>query len=281
MSAASTGALDGQVALVTGAARGQGRAHAHALARAGATVIACDIAAQIASVPYPLASPDDLDETVTSIRADGGRAHAEIVDVRDSAAVDGVVERILGTHGRVDILVANAGICGYKPVTQIDDQTWLDMIATNLTGAFHCIRAVLPPMTARGYGRIVAISSGAGRAGMANLAHYSASKWGLIGLVKTVALETARDGITANVVCPTTVATPMVVNDATFGVFCPELAAPTRADVEPRLAGMSPMRVPWLQPEDVTRAVLYLVTDPGCTSGAVLDVNLGTSAART
>ncbi len=140
-------------------------------------------------------------------------------------------------------------------------------------------------MTAAGDGRIVAISSGAGRAGMRHLAHYSALKWGLIGLVKTVALETAAHGVTANVVCPTSVATPMLLNDATFGVFCPDIERPTIDDVRPRLAALSPMGgpmgVPWLRPEDVSRAVLYLVTDPGYTSGSVVEVNLATSAART
>jgi NAD(P)-dependent dehydrogenase (short-subunit alcohol dehydrogenase family) len=107
-----------------------------------------------------------------------------------------------------------------------------------------------------------------------------ASKWGLIGLTKTVALETAGLGITANVVCPSTVGTPMVRNDATYRVFCPDIEHPTEEDAKPRLAGLSPMGVPWLQPEDVTRAVMYLVTDPGLTSGSVVEVNLATSASK-
>lgn len=116
---------------------------------------------------------------------------------------------------------------------------------------------------------------------MANLGHYGASKWGLIGLVKTVAVETARQGITANIVCPTTVATPMVLNDNTFSLFCPDLEHPTAEDVRPRMAATNPMGEPWIGPEDVTRAVMYFVTDPGRTSGAVLEVSLGMSAART
>jgi NAD(P)-dependent dehydrogenase (short-subunit alcohol dehydrogenase family) len=155
------------------------------------------------------------------------------------------------------------------------------MIGTNLTGAFHCVRAVLPYMKAQRYGRIVTIASGAGRAGMRNLGHYAASKWGLIGLTKTVALEVATDGITANAICPTTVGTPMVRNDATFALFCPDVEHPTEADARPRFEALSPMGIAWLEPEDVTRAVLYLVTDPGYTSGSVLEVNLATSAART
>jgi SDR family mycofactocin-dependent oxidoreductase len=275
------GQLDGRVALVTGGARGQGRAHAIALADAGATVVVCDIAAQIATVPYPMATPEDLEATVGAIIKAGGRATAAVTDVRDSGAVTELTGRIVTEHGRLDILVANAGICSLIPVAEISDETWRDTIETNLTGAFHCIRAALPHMTRQRYGRIVAIASGAGRAGMRNLGHYGASKWGLIGLVKTVALESAREGVTANVVCPTTVATPMVFNETTFGRFCPDIEHPTIDDVRPRLAAMSPMGVPWLEPEDVTRAVMYFVTDPGRTSGTVLEVSLATSATRT
>jgi SDR family mycofactocin-dependent oxidoreductase len=275
------GQLDGRVALVTGGARGQGRAHAIALADAGATVVVCDVAAQIATVPYPMATPADLEATVEAISKAGGRASAEVTDVRDSGAVTELTERIVAEHRRLDILVANAGICSLVPVAELSDETWRDTIETNLSGAFHCIRAALPHMTRQQYGRIVATASGAGRAGMRNLGHYGASKWGLIGLVKTVALESARDGITANVVCPTTVATPMVFNETTFGRFCPDIEHPTIDDVRPRFEAMSPMGVPWLEPEDVTRAVMYFVTDPGRTSGTVLEVSLATSASRT
>lgn len=274
------GELDGRVALVTGGARGQGRSHALALAAAGATVVVCDIAAQVPTVPYPMATPEDLDETVQLIGKAGGRGSAAVVDVRDSAAVTDLTERVVAEHGRLDILVANAGICSFSAVADLSDAVWQDTLATNLSGAFHCVRAALPHMVSQRYGRIVAISSGAGRSGMPNLGHYGASKWGLIGLVKTVAMETARQGITANVVCPTTVNTPMVLNDRTFTIFCPDIEHPTEEDVRPRMAATNPMREPWLEPEDVTRAVMYLVTDPGRTSGAVLEVSLGASAAR-
>jgi SDR family mycofactocin-dependent oxidoreductase len=275
------GQLDGKVALVTGGARGQGRAHAIALAGEGATVVVCDIAAQIPTVPYPMPAPGDLDETVEVIAKAGGRASAAVADVRDSAAVDELTNRIVAEHGRLDILVANAGICSFSPVADVSDDRWRDTIDTNLTGAFYCIRAALPHMTRERYGRIVAISSGAGRAGALNLGHYVASKWGLIGLVKTVALETAKQGVTANVVCPATVATPMVFNETTFGLFRPDLEHPSTDDVRPRFEELNPMGVPWLEPEDITRAVMYLVTDPGRTTGAVMEVSLGSSATRT
>ncbi len=274
------GLLNGRVALVTGGARGQGRAHSIALAREGAVVVVCDTDTQIASVPYPMATRRDLDETVSSISAAGGQAYAAVVDVRNAEAVTDLVDGIVADHGRLDILIANAGICSFSPVAELSDDRWHDTIETNLSGAFYCIRAAVPHMARAGYGRIIATSSGAGRSGMANLGHYAASKWGLIGLVKSVALETAKLGITANVVCPTSVGTPMILNDSTFRLFCPEIDQPTEADARPRFENLNPMGVAWLEPEDVTRAVIYLVEDPGFTSGTVLEVNLASSANR-
>jgi SDR family mycofactocin-dependent oxidoreductase len=269
------------VALVTGGARGQGRAHALALAELGATVVVCDIARQLPTVRYPMPGPEDLAETVAAIHAIGVPGRGEIVDVRDASAVTSLVDGIVAEYGRLDILVANAAITGFVPFTEISDDIWHDTIETNLTGVFNSMRAAVPHMTTAGYGRIVAISSGAGRAGMQHLAHYSASKWGVIGLVKTVALEVGRYGVTANVVCPTSVATPMMLNEALYRRLRPDLQDPTADDVAAAFAGLSPLGIPWLQPEDVTRAVMYLVTDPGVTTGSVLEVNLGTSASRT
>jgi SDR family mycofactocin-dependent oxidoreductase len=272
--------LTGQVALVTGGARGQGRAHALALSEAGATVVICDIAAPVASVPYPLGTVGDLDETVAMIRQTGGQAFAAVTDVRDGAAVTELTRRIVAEHGRLDILVANAGICVMGPVADMPDAVWRDTIETNLSGAFYGIRAALPHMVRQRYGRIVAISSIAGRGGMRNLGPYTASKWGLIGLVKTVALETATDGVTANVVCPASVGTPMVLNEHSFRTFRPDLDEPTADDAIERHQRLNPMGVAWLEPEDVTRAVMYLVTDRGRTTGTVVEVNLGTTASR-
>ena len=272
--------LDERVALVTGGARGQGRSHAIALARRGAVVVVSDIQTQITSAPYPTATRQDLDETVESIRSIGGKAYAAPADVRDSTQVTDLVDGVVADHGRLDILIANAGICSFSTIANLSDESWHDTIEINLSGVFYCIRAAVPHMTRGGYGRIVATSSGAGRSGMANLGHYSASKWGLIGLVKSVALETARLGITVNVVCPTSVATPMILNDSTFRLFSPEIEQPTIEDARPRFESLNPMGVAWLEPEDVTRAVMYFVEDPGYTSGAVLEVNLASSASR-
>ncbi|MDS1115786.1 mycofactocin-coupled SDR family oxidoreductase [Gordonia westfalica] len=272
--------LTGQVAWVTGAARGQGRAHARALAAAGAHVIVSDIARQVPTVPYPMATEKELATTVAEIVADGGRATAARLDVRDAAAVTALVDAVMAEHGRLDILVANAGVCAFTPVEEIGDDQWADIVDTNLTGTFHCVRAAVGAMKANGRGRIVGVSSGAGRGGMKDLSHYAATKWGIIGFIKSVALEVGAYGITANVVCPTSVNTPMVMNQTTLRRFRPDLADPTPDDARSVFAGLGPLGVPWLEPEDVTRAVLYFVDDPGLTTGTVLEVNLGTTATR-
>lgn len=272
------GQLEGKVAIVTGAGRGQGRSHALALAAEGASVVATDTDTQIATVAYPLASREDLDETVRLVEKGGGRAIGVAADIRDSAQVSAVVERAVQELGRVDILVANAGICGASPADQITDEVWADMIDTNLTGTFKCVRAVLPHMKSQGYGRIVVVSSMTGRHGNMNLAHYSASKFGVIGLAKSVALEVARTGITCNVLCPTSVDTPMIHNAANYHLFCPDIENPTIDDVRPRFATLNPMGIPWAAPEVFSRAVVYLVTDPGVMTGTVHEVSLGISA---
>lgn len=274
------GELDGKVAIVTGAARGQGRSHCLALAAEGAAVVACDLSASMDTVPYPLASRADLEETVDLVRGGGGTCLGQVTDVRDADQVDELVARAIAELGRVDILVANAGICGYRSFAEIDDDVWQDMVDTNLAGTFRCMRAVLPHMVAQHYGRVVAISSGAGRSGAPNIAHYAATKWGVVGLIKTLALETATLGITANAICPTTVHTPMVTNEQNYRLFCPDLEHPTLDDAMPRFSTLNPMRRPWLEPEDVSRAVLYLVTEPGFVSGSVLEVTMGASAYR-
>lgn len=274
------GALDGRVAIVTGGARGQGRSHALALAAEGAAVAVWDIAAPIGTIPYDLATPDELDETVALVEQAGGQALGIVTDVRDTAQVEAAAARTVERFGRVDILVANAGVCGYYAFGDITDEVWDDMVGTNLTGTFKCIRAVLPHMVDQGYGRVIVISSGAGRSGAPNLAHYSSTKWGIIGLTKTLALETARQGITANVICPTTVRTPMVENDQNYRLFCPDLEHPTLDDALPRLGTLNPMGKPWLEPEDVSRAVLLFATDNGTLSGTVFEVSMGASATR-
>jgi SDR family mycofactocin-dependent oxidoreductase len=273
------GKLDGKVALVTGAARGQGRSHALRMAEEGADLIISDLCHDLPSVPYPLARPEDLLETRREIEKLGRRCVASETDVRDTAAVQAMVSEGVAELGRLDIAVANAGVCGFGKTWELTDEQWDEMIGVDLTGVFKTLRAVTPYLIAQRSGRIVATSSMGGRMGNPNLAHYVAAKWGVIGLVKTLALEVADKGITVNAVCPATVDTGMVHNPALYGLFAPDLTAPSREDVEPRYAAMSPMGVPWVSPADITDAVMFLVSDEArYISGSTLDVSTAASA---
>ena len=272
------GDLDGRVALITGAARGQGRSHAVALAALGASIIACDVPGSMTSPTSPLATQEDLDETVKLVEAEGTKCVGIAVDVRDAAAVGRAVDDGLAAFGRIDILLANAGIAVTGPLTGIDDTTWREVVDTNLSGVFHCLRAVIPGMQERGYGRVVVTSSMGGRMGIPNLSAYVATKWGVIGLAKSVALEVAGQGITVNVVCPCTVDTPMVRNSSMYQLFAPDLEHLISDEVLERFRRVNPIPQPWISAEDVTRTVVYLVTDPGVITGAVLEVGLGSSA---
>lgn len=273
------GMLDGKVALVTGAARGQGRSHALRMAEEGADLIISDLCHDLETVPYPLSRPEDLLDTQREIEKLGRRCVASETDVRDTAAVDAMVSEGVAELGRLDIAVANAGVCGFAKTWELTDQQWDEMIGVDLTGVFKTLRAVTPHMIAQGSGRIVATSSMGGRMGNPNLAHYVAAKWGVIGLVKTLALEVAAQGITVNAVCPATVDTGMVHNPALYGLFAPDISSPTKEQVEPRYAAMSPMGVPWVAPADITDAVMFLVSDGArFISGSTLDVSTAGAA---
>lgn len=273
------GKLDGKVALVTGAARGQGRSHALRMAEEGADLIISDLCRDLATVPYPLARPEDLLDTQREIEKLGRRCVASQTDVRDTAAVQAMVDEGVAELGRLDIAVANAGVCGFGKLWELSDEQWDEMIGVDLSGVFKTMRAVTPHMLAQGSGRIVATSSMGGRMGNPNLAHYVAAKWGVIGLVKTLALEVADRGITVNAVCPATVDSDMVHNAALYGLFAPDLTDPTKEDVEPRYAAMSPMGVPWVAPADITNAVMFLVSDDArYISGSTIDVSTAAAA---
>jgi SDR family mycofactocin-dependent oxidoreductase len=266
--------FDGRVAFITGAAHGQGREHAVQFARAGADVVVVDVPEGIESVPYPLGTAEELHETAAMVEREGRRALAIEADVRGGDTMRAAVEQAVEHFGAVDIVVANAGIVTYRHLADMDDRMWQDTIDVNLTGVANTLRAVLPHMIDRRYGRIVVMSSQAGRRGVPNLAHYSASKWGLIGLVKTVALETAPMlGITCNAVLPGAVDTPMMHHDEVYAVFAPDVPAPSAADLEERLEQMNPMPVTWIEPRDVSHAVLYLAAEEArYISGTTIDV---------
>jgi SDR family mycofactocin-dependent oxidoreductase len=263
------GALDGRVAFITGGARGQGRAHALALAAEGADVVAADAPGRMTDLTYPLGTEDDLRETAKRVEELGRRCLPLTLDVRDSAGVGAAVERTLEEMGSLDVVVANAGIVSTGRLEEVSDQVWRQLVDTNLTGVFHTVRAAIPVMRRQRFGRIVVTSSMGGRMGVPEMAAYIATKWGVIGLAKSAALEVAKDGITINVICPTTVQTPMVQPAGSDGV--PD-------ELVRRMMKANPIPEPWLQAEDVSRGVLYLVTDPGVVTGSVLEIGLGTSA---
>lgn len=275
--------FEGRVAVITGGARGMGRTHAVALAREGATIVACDILEQISSLTYPLATQADMDETGRLVAAAGGKFLGLKTDVRDAKAADAVIARTVDQFGRVDFVLANAGVYEPSSVAQMSDQLFDDVVRTNLYGVFNIMRAALPPMTKQRYGRIVATSSAAGRRGLASTAHYCASKWGVIGLTKSLALEVAEDGITVNSVCPTGVNTPLINNPVAWRRALAGDAEPTQAKFEAKMraGGGTPQGVPWVEPEDVTATVLFLLSDDARhITGSAIDVSAGGAAAN-
>jgi SDR family mycofactocin-dependent oxidoreductase len=271
------GRVDGKVALVTGAARGQGRAHALRLAGEGADIVALDALADIGSVTYPMATEADMAETVGAVEALGRRIVHHRVDVREQEGLDAAVADATSQLGGLDIVVANAGIASFGPAWELPEQSWQDMIDINLSGAWRTVKAAAPVLVEQGRGgSIVLTSSTAGLKGMANIAHYSAAKHGLVGLMRTLANELGPHRIRVNTVHPTNVATDMILNDTTFKLFRPDLAEPTQDDMIEAMSAMGTIPVPWIDPLDVANAVLWLVSDEArYVTGVTLPIDAG------
>jgi SDR family mycofactocin-dependent oxidoreductase len=271
----------GRVALVTGAARGQGRSHAVRLAAEGADVVVCDLCEDIGTVPYALGSFEELQETARMVGEHGQRAVVCRADVRSTSDLAATVERGLAELGRIDVLVANAGIAGISTLAEMTDDAWQNMIDVNLTGVFKTLRAVVPHMVSRGYGRIVATSSIVGRQGSANIGHYVAAKWGVIGLVKSVAMEVGGNNITVNAVCPTTVNTDMIQNEAAYKLFLPGTAHPTKDEAATAFQTMNTIPVPWVEPIDISNTMAFLCSDEArYITGETIAVAAGQNAAN-
>ncbi|HEY3631990.1 MAG TPA: mycofactocin-coupled SDR family oxidoreductase [Jatrophihabitantaceae bacterium] len=275
----SDGRLVGKVAFVTGAARGQGRSHAVRLAAEGADIIAVDVCDQLESVPYPMATKADLDETVAAVEALDRRIVARPADVRDLAALRSVVDEGVAQLGRLDVVVANAGIATYAPAVDLTELEWDEMIAVNLGGVWRTIRAAVPHIRAHGDGGSVIITSSAsGLRAIPNTAHYAAAKHGLVGLMKVLALELGPERIRVNTIHPTTVDTPMTRNDATLDLFLPGQADQSTEAFARIAQRLNVLPVPWIQPEAVSNLVAFLASDDAqFITGAAVPVDAGMS----
>jgi (+)-trans-carveol dehydrogenase len=271
------GRVEGKVAFVTGAARGQGRSHAVRLAQEGADIIAVDLCQQVDSVPYPMSTPEDLAETVRQVEALDRRIVAAAADVRDFEALKTALDGGVAELGRLDIVSANAGIGSFGAADELPEQTWQDMIDTNLTGVWHAAKAAIPHLKAGGRGgSIILTSSTAGLMALENMAHYVAAKHGVVGLMRTLALELAPFMIRVNSVHPTSVNTDMIHNDATYQLFAPDLANPTREQVGERFQTLNALPIMWVEPVDISNAVLWLASDESrYVTGITLPVDAG------
>ncbi|MEJ2870511.1 mycofactocin-coupled SDR family oxidoreductase [Actinomycetospora sp. OC33-EN08] len=258
------GRLEGKVVFITGAARGQGRSHAVRLAQEGADVIAVDTSRPVDSVPYPLARPEDLAETVRLVEAMDRRIVAVDADVRDRESLDLAVAEGLREFGRLDIVLANAGVSSPAPVLELSETAWQEMIDINLTGVWRTLAASVPAIIEGGRGgAVVLTSSVAAVKANENIGHYSAAKAGLVALAKVAAKEWAPHAIRVNTIHPTTVATGMVLNDSTYKLFRPDLDAPTREEFEAAATVVNLLPVAALDPSEISEAVLHLVADSG------------------
>ncbi|CCM64265.1 mycofactocin-coupled SDR family oxidoreductase [Candidatus Microthrix parvicella] len=254
--------FEDKVVLITGAARGQGREAAVRFAAEGANVIGVDLAAQLESIPYPMATPEDLATTVAQVEQVGGAMVSRVADVRDLAALEGAVAEGLERFGRLDMVVANAGVMATSLFTELPEAAWDEIVGTNLTGVWKTVRAAAPAIIEadRG-GSVVVTSSIAGLKGMWVSAPYVASKHGVTGLMKTMALELSPNNIRVNSVHPSSVRTPMIENEYFTGVMRGDLENPTFEDVADVLNPMQALDLPWLESADIANAVLWLCSD--------------------
>ena len=271
------GRVEGKVAFITGAARGQGRSHAVRLAQEGADIITVDICQDVKGA-LPLSTLEDLAETVSLVEAQDRRIIATQADVRDFDAMKAAVDDGVAQLGRLDIVVANVGIASDGgPVDKMDKDSWQDTIDINLTGVWHTAKAVVPHLIQGGRGgAIVLTSSVGGMKALPNMSHYVSAKHGVVGLMRSLAVELGQHNIRVNSIHPSQVNTPMLMNEPTYRLFRPDLEKPTRDDMAPISQMMHTLPVPWVEPEDVSNAVLFLVSDEGrYITGAALPVDAG------
>jgi len=264
------GRLEGKVAFITGAARGQGRAHAVRLAEEGADIIAGDVCGPIGTVKYEASTPEELEETRQLVEKAGRRIVADQADVRDLASLEALVQRGVAELGHLDIVVANAGILSAGLTWELSPEQWRDVIDINLTGVWHTVRATVPTMIAQGTGgAIILTSSTAGMKGQPFTAHYTAAKHGVVGLSKTLANELGQYKIRVNTIHPTGVRTEMVKEPDLF---------PLITEYQDTLGPMfsNGMPIDFLEPGDVSALVAFLASDEGqFMTGSKYTIDLG------
>ena len=257
-----SGRLSGKVALITGAARGIGRAQAVRFAQEGADIIALDVCGPVETVVVPPSTGADLEETMRQVDDAGGGVHGEVVDVRDMSGVQAATERGIHRFGGLDVVCATAGITSRALAVDMSESTWRTMLDVNLTGVWHTCRASAPHLIARGGGAMVLTSSIAGLRGLLGVAHYTAAKHGLVGLMRSLAHELAPHHVRVNSVHPTNVDTPLIQNDAVSSAFRPDLdRTPTRAEFAEAARSMNLLAIPWIDAVDVANAALFLASD--------------------
>ncbi|MDF3313541.1 mycofactocin-coupled SDR family oxidoreductase [Rhodococcus sp. T2V] len=273
--------LTGQVAFITGAARGQGRAHAVRLAEDGADIIAVDICAPLTSTAYDMSTEEDLAETARLVEKHGSRVVTAVADVRDPAALKTALEQGVAELGGLDIVIANAGIAAFSLGHLIDEQEWAETIDINLSGVWRTVKLAVPHLLERGKGSIILTCSCASVQGPSHLAHYTAAKHGVLGLVKTFANELGPHNIRVNGLMPTQVDTPMIMHEGVYSLFRPDLEHPTKDDfVGPSQAG-NVLPVPWVEPVDVANAAAFLCSDEArYITGVALPIDAGTLIKR-
>ncbi|MFD7010667.1 mycofactocin-coupled SDR family oxidoreductase [Rhodococcus jostii] len=271
------GKLDGKVAFITGAARGQGRSHAVKLAHEGANIIAVDICAPVESAPYAMASAEDLQETVRLVEAAGGKIVSRIADVRDLAALSAAVDEGVEQFGRLDIILGNAGVCTYGKLATMSEEQFDEMIEIDLTGVWKTVRAGAQAMIDAGNGgSIILTSSTAGLRNLNEIGHYVTAKHGVTGLAKALANELAPHNIRVNSLHPSNCETMMMTNTGVIKMFRPDLENPTLDDAKDGFASIHLLDTPWVQPEDVSNAILFLVSDDArFITGAAIPVDAG------
>ena len=269
--------LDGKVALVTGAARGQGRSHALRLAQEGASVVAVDSCRDVATVPYPCSSPEDLAETSRLLEKFPQPSLCRQVDVRSQAELDSVVADAVEQLGGMHIVCANAGIISRGRTWELSDDEWNDVIEINLTGVWRTIKAVVPSMIKQEQGgSIIITSSSGGLKGISGHSHYTASKHGVLGIARALAAEVAPYFIRVNTLHPGAVATPMILNDHTYKTFRPDLPGATRDDVASIFQSVNLLPIPFLEPVDISNAVVWLASDESrYVTGLAMSIDAG------